>query len=340
MKRIVIITDAWYPQINGVVTTFAAICPLLEKRGYAVSVIHPALFRTIPLPFYPEIRLAIFPRRRLQRLLQKIQPNAIHIATEGPLGLAGRHICRSTALPFTTSYHTHFEQYVHVRFNMFSGFVSTFMRWFHAKSTATMVATESLKSELEARGFQNIAVWPLGVDIEFFVRNPSPPLPLLPKPVFVFFGRLASEKSTEEFLALPLPGTKLVIGDGPDRPYLEKKYGHTARFVGYKHGRDLVNWLSLCDVCIFPSRTETFGLVVLEALACGIPVVAHDVMGPRDIITTGIDGFLSDDLAAAARKALALKGDSCRKTALRYTWKHSTDVFLKNLAFTESIVRS
>ena len=198
-----------------------------------------------------------------------------------------------------------------------------------------MVSTASLKRELESTGFKkNIVIVPLGVDVAHFVRNPTPALPALTKPVFLYFSRLASEKSPEEFLKLTLPGTKLVIGDGPERVRLEKKYGKENIFVGYKHGQELVDWLSLADVFVFPSRTETFGLVALEALACGIPVAAHDVMGPRDIITNGKDGYLSDTLEEAALKCLELSREECRATALQYSWEHSVDTFIKNLVST------
>ncbi len=335
MKKIAIITDAWHPQVNGVVTTYAKIIPILEKRGYAVSVIHPGFFRTIPLPFYPEIRLAIFPRRKIRAMLDELKPNAIHIAVEGPLGVAARSICRKRGIPFTTAYHTHFQLHIEARVHgtFFTPAAYAALGWFHGGARATMVATKSLKNELEKHGLKNLALWPLGVDTEIFKRNTVPRLPPLQKPVFVYFGRLAVEKSSEEFLALDLPGTKLVIGDGPDRIRLKKKYGNRAVFVGYKRGQELVDWLSLADVFVFPSRSETFGLVVLEALACGIPVVAHDVMGPRDIITNGVDGYLSEDLGKAARDALLLDRKNCRETAERYSWEHSVDAFVQNLIF-------
>ncbi len=249
MRRIILVTDAWHPQVNGVVTVFATLCPLLEKRGYVVSVIHPGLFSTIPLPLYPEIRLAVFSWWRVRKLIAEMQPDAVHIATEGPLGLAARAACRARDIPFTTSYHTHFQQYIDVRFKFFSSIVYRLMRWFHNGAASTMVATASLQSELEAYGFKNVVLWPLGVDTERFVRNPTPTFPPLTKPVFVFFSRLAPEKSPEEFLALDLPGTKLVIGDGPDRPRLESRYGKTARFVGYCRATALrFSWERSADI--------------------------------------------------------------------------------------------
>jgi glycosyltransferase involved in cell wall biosynthesis len=193
-----------------------------------------------------------------------------------------------------------------------------------------MVATPGLKRALEARGFRNLMLWPLGVDTAFFVRNGSSGLSL-PKPVFLFFSRLAPEKNPEEFLKLDLLGTKLVVGDGPERKRLQARFGTQAIFLGYKHDQELVDWLSICDVLVFPSRTETFGLVILEALACGIPVAAHDVMGPRDVIDNGVDGFLDDDLRTAALACLSLDRTKCREKALRYSWDASAAAFKRNL---------
>ena len=328
MKKLLLVTDAWHPQVNGVVSCYDRMLEQLPKRGYEVSVIHPGLFRTMSLPGYPEIRLALFPRKRLRKMLADIQPDAVHVAVEGPLGLAARALCRKKNVPFTTCYHTHFQMYLAARgLGLFTPLAYVFLRWFHNGGTQTMVATESLKQELNAHGFKNIVLWPLGVDTEFFKRNPSPALPPLPKPVFVFFSRLASEKNPEEFFQLELPGTKLVIGDGPERRRLEETYGKTHRFVGYKRGQELIDWLSLCDVSVFPSRSETFGLVVIETLACGIPVAAHDCQGPRDIITNGVDGYLSEDLKDAAIQCLSLDREACRKKALSYSWERSAAMF-------------
>ncbi len=333
MKKIVLVTDAWAPQVNGVTRVLEAHINELNARGYETTVIEPGQFRTAPLPMYPEIRFALFARRRVLKLIRELQPDAVHIVTEGPLGWAARSACLGLGVPFTTWYHTKFQLYVDVRLHMFLGPVHWLMRRFHSRAVRTMVSTESLKKELEASGFKNVVVVPLGVDVSQFIRSPNPPLPSLPKPVFAYFSRLAPEKSPEEFLKLKLLGTKLVIGDGPDRERLEKKYGGGNTFVGYKRGQELVDWLSLCDVFIFPSRTETFGLVVLEALACGIPVAAHSCMGPRDIITEGRDGYLGDNLAESAMKCLALSRAECRNKALQYSWEHSAEAFIKNLAF-------
>ena len=333
MKKILLVTDAWEPQVNGVVRVLQALLPLVEARGYEVTVIEPGQFKTLSMPLYPEIRLALFSRRRIEKIIDELQPDAVCLVTEGPLGWAARSVCIELKIPFTTWYHSHFQLYVDMRLRGLLRPVYALIRRFHSVAARTMISTESLKRELESAGFKNLVVMPLGVDAKLFTRNPVPPLPLLQKPVFVYFSRLAPEKNPEEFLKLDLPGTKLVIGDGPDREKLEEKYGTKNKFVGYKHGQELVNWLSLADVFVFPSRTETFGLVALEALACGIPVAAHDVMGPRDIITTGKDGYVSDDLRTAALACLGLSPSDCRAKALKYSWERSADAFIKNLVF-------
>lgn len=333
MKKILLVTDAWAPQVNGVVRVQDAHILALGARGYEVAVIEPSQFFTIPMPRYPDIRLALFARRRVAKRIEELKPDAIHLMTEGPLGWAARSVCMRAGIPFTTWYHSHFQLYVDIRLRGFLRPILALLRRFHSTAVRTMVSTESLKRELESVGYRNVGIVPLGVDVAHFVRNPSPTLPALPKPVFVYFSRLDPEKSPEEFLKLELPGTKLVIGDSNDRAKLEETYGTTNIFVGYKHGQELVDWLSLADVFVFPSRTETFGLVVVEALSCGLPVAAHRVMGPRDIITEGKDGYLRDDLREAALKCLELSPEDCRATALQYSWEHSADAFVKNLHF-------
>ncbi|MFZ2500671.1 MAG: glycosyltransferase family 1 protein [Minisyncoccia bacterium] len=331
MKKLLLVTDVWSPQVNGVVRVLSALIPLLAVRGYEVVVIEPGQFKTIPLLFYPEIRLALFPRRRIAKVIKELQPDAVCLVTEGPLGWAARSVCLQRNIPFVSWYHTHLQLYVDMRLRGFMRPVYAYIRRFHSVATVTMVSTMSLKRELESTGFKNLVIMPLGVDTKLFVRNPNPPLPPLPKPVFAYFSRIAPEKSPEEFLKLKLPGTKLVIGDGPSRVSLERKYGKENKFVGYKRGQELVDWLSLTDVFVFPSMTETFGLVALEALACGVPVAAHDVMGPCDVITEGKDGYLSENLQEAALKCLDLSRDACRAKAEQYGWEHSVEVFIKNV---------
>ncbi len=336
MKKILLVTDAWAPQKNGVTVVQHQLTRLLTERGYDVTVIHPELFRTVALPTYREIHLALFSRKRVARMIADLHPDAIHIMTEGPLGWATRSVCRRQNIPFTTWYHTNLDLYLDVRLHVFLWPIHVLLRHFHSRATHTMVTTESLKKHLELQGYRNVVVVPLGVDTEMFVRNPSPPIAAYPRPVFVYFGRLAIEKRPEDFLKLDLPGTKLVIGAEPQVVYeaLKKKYPEVHFLGKYDVKRELqqfIDQLSLCDVFVFPSRTETFGLVVLEALACGIPVAAYNVMGPRDILSQGVDGYVGDDLADAAIKCLSLARENCRTKALQYSWNYSVEAFIKNL---------
>lgn len=332
MKKLLLITDAWAPQINGASRVAQAHANYLKARGWEVEVVHPAQFTNIPLPMTPDIRLALFARRRVRARVAGRDFDAVHIETEGPLGWAARAACLRYSVPFSTWYHTRFDLYMGAYIAkpvvVLAGRV---LRRFHNRAARVMVSTPTLKATLEREGFLRVAAVPLGVDTGHFVRNLGPKAPELPKPVFAWFSRLAPEKSPEDFFKLDLPGTKLIIGDGPLKPTLERRYGATHMFVGFKTGQELVDWLSRADVLIFPSRTETFGLVVLEALACGNPVVAHDVLGPRDIITDGVDGYLTDDLKTGAMKALTLDRGACRQKALAYSWERATDAFEFNL---------
>lgn len=332
VQKILLVTDAWTPQTNGVVRVLNALIPRLSARGCDVRVVEPQQFLTTPLPVYPEIRLAFFARHRIRKIIDEFHPDAVCIVTEGPLGWSARSVCKAKHIPFVSWYHSHFPLYVDVRLHGLLRPITALVRHFHSAAGRTMVSTESLKRELEKEGYKNLVVMPLGVDTELFKRNPDPQLSELPGPVFVYFSRLAVEKNPEEFFKLDLPGTKLVIGDGPLRKKLEKKYGGTHIFVGHKKGKELVDWLSLADVFVFPSRTETFGLVALEALACGIPVAAHNVMGPGDIVTEGKDGYLSDDLAWAALESICLSPEDCRAKAEQYSWERSADAFVRNVA--------
>lgn len=331
MKRIIFVTDAWKPQVNGLITVFNNLLPALEKRGYEVKVIEPSQFSTIPLPKYSEIRLSLLPKKKIQRILADYKPDAVHIFTEGPLGVVASRVCCAQGLPFTTSYHTNLQLYFGAYAGrMFTAPMQIFLRWFHSRAVRTLVATPGLKAELESYGYTHVALWPFGVDMHLFVRSTESPVMELKKPIFVYLGRIAREKSIEDFLSLDLPGSKLLIGDGPDKVMLEKKYP-AAHFVGYKFGTQLVQYLSLGDVCAFPSRTETFGLAIIEALACGLPIAAYDVMGPRDIVTTGKDGYLGEDIRDSALKCLELSPSDCREKAELYSWERSTDAFLSNL---------
>ncbi len=327
--KIVLVSDAWFPQINGVVTTLFKTKQELEKLGHHVITITPDQFHTIPCPTYSEIRLAIAPSKKVRELLKNFQADAVHIATEGPLGLAARAWCVKQNVAFTTSFHTRFPEYVKLRFHIPLALTYAFQRWFHGAAQYTMVATQALRQELTEKGFVNLVIWSRGVDTELF-RPRDQTLLTAPRPVFSYLGRVAVEKNIEAFLKLDLPGTKYVIGDGPDMAKLMPRYPEVV-FVGFKTGEDLALHLAQADVFVFPSRTDTFGLVVIEALACGVPVAAYPVRGPADIIIAGVSGYLDKDLRSAALKALSLDPARCRAAALQYTWAACTQQFLSHL---------
>ena len=328
--KIAIVTDAWRPQTNGVVQTLSTTAQTLRASGHEVMVVEPNQFRTFPCPTYPEIRLAWFPYRRLSQLLRDFGPDCIHVATEGTLGMAARSWCVRNRFPFTTSYHTQFPAYVRARVPIPLALSYAHLRRFHSAAARTMVATPTLQKQLETRGFRNIVRWTRGVDVELFTRGPKDLLDL-PRPIFVYMGRVAVEKNIAAFLALDLPGTKLVIGDGPERRSLQAQFPAT-QFVGYKFGAELAANLAAADVFVFPSRTDTFGLVLLEALACGVPVAAYPATGPIDVIEHGRTGVLGEDLRAAALAALQLDPAHCRAFALAHTWEAATKQFVGNLA--------
>ncbi|MBI4079682.1 glycosyltransferase family 1 protein, partial [Candidatus Kaiserbacteria bacterium] len=333
MKTLLLVTDIWTPQVSGIATVLTSLVARLERRGWKVVVIHPGLFGTIPFPLYPEIRLSLFPGRKIREIFQATKPDYVHIAVEWMLGPSARRYCVKNRIPFTTAYHANVHKNAYVYLWPFGGIASylagIYMRWFHGAAERMLVSNETLRAELAARGHKNVVVSPFGVDTELFKRNEKSAVdPELTRPIFVYFGRIAKEKSIEEFLEAKLPGSKLVIGDGPYRKHLESKYGTAAKFVGYKRGQELVDWLSVCDVYVFPSRTETFGLTVLEALACGIPVAGHDAIGPKDILTTGVDGYISEDITNAAIKCLSLSKEACREKALRYSWDAAAEKFM------------
>lgn len=335
-KHVIIATDFWKPEISGVTRAIEDLVSRLEKQGFTVAVIHPKLFTTVPLFFYPNVKIALTTKRIVNGIFKQKKPDYIYIATEGPVGLAVRSYCLARRLSFITCYQTHIpyyiEHYTGVKSDMVVRMAYRYFKWFHQKSRAVIVTTKSLRQELAKRGFKKLVVSPLGVDTDFFKRNNTVTLggDSFKHPVFVYLGRIAKEKNIEEFLQSDLPGTKLVIGDGPERLLLEEKY-KDVRFVGWKKGKDLADMLSACDVFVFPSITETFGLVIIEALACGIPVAAHKVMGPKDIITHGVDGFLGKDLAVSAAKCLNLSKEACRQKALLFSAERSFESFKKIL---------
>lgn len=328
--KIAIVTDAWRPQTNGVVKTLSTTADGLRALGHDVTVIEPNQFKTFPCPTYPEIRLAWLPYGRLSELLEDFGPDAIHIATEGTLGGAARKWCLRRGFPFTTSYHTQFPEYVRARVPIPLAVSYAHLRRFHSAAARTMVATPAMQRLLESRGFRNIVRWTRGVDVSLFKPRDKEYLDL-PRPIATYVGRVAVEKNIEAFLKLDLPGTKVVVGDGPARVELEKEYP-AAKFVGYKYGEELASHVAASDVFVFPSRTDTFGLVLLEAMACGVPVAAYPVTGPIDVVTQGVTGELNEDLRAATLAALKLDPQQCRAYALANTWENATRQFLSQLA--------
>ena len=328
--RIAIATDAWTPQINGVVTTLLRTRAELVALGHEVLMITPEGRRTVPCPTYPEIRLALFQGRKVARQLELFSADCIHIATEGPLGFAARRYCVKRRLPFTTSYHTQFPEYVRARAPIPVGLSFAFLRWYHGPARKTLVPTASMKKMLEAKNFKNVEIWSRGVDTVLF--NPADKIEFRShRPVWITVGRISVEKNIEQFLRLDLPGSKVVIGDGPERTRLEHEYPD-CHFLGYKFGAELSAHLAAADVFVFPSRTDTFGLVMLEAMACGLPVAALPVTGPVDVVRQGVTGVLDDDLERACLAALQIDRDACRRFAESRTWRHCTEQFLAQLA--------
>ncbi|GAB3675348.1 glycosyltransferase family 4 protein [Salinisphaera aquimarina] len=329
--RIALLTDAWQPQVNGVVTALTALVAELEAAGHDVLVIHPGLFVTVACPTYREIRLAAAPLPGVARRLQRFVPDAVHIATEGSVGLAGWIYCHLRRWRFTTSFHTRFPEYLNARWPFISVRLGyRVLARFHGRGVRTMVSTPPLAGFLRDQGFSRLALWRRGVDTRQF-RPVAPVALALPGPVFAYFGRVAPEKNVEAFLDLDLPGSKLVIGDGPAREPLEKRYPDV-HFVGMRLGDDLIRHLCAADCMVFPSRTDTLGLVLMEAMACGLPVAAYPVTGPQQVVQQGITGVLDHDLRAAALAALELDPAPGIAHARTNGWAESAAEFAAQLA--------
>lgn len=324
-----IVTDAWLPQTNGVVNTLRQTAAWLERFGHEVRLVTPQDFRTVPCPTYPEIRVAIFPYRKMAARIADFAPEALHIATEGPLGLAARRYCLSHGMRFTTSYHTQFPQYLRSRYPipMWASYLA--LLWFHSAAERCMVSTQNVHDQLAARGFRNLARWQRGVDTQLFRPREKSFLPH-PRPIAAYVGRVAIEKNIDAFLRMPWSGTKLVIGDGPELARLKAEYP-AALYAGYRFGEDLATHLAAADVLVFPSLTDTFGLVNLEAMACGVPVAAYPVTGPIDVVDDGVTGALDEDLERAAHRALRIDPRACRERAERSGWDSCTREFESNL---------
>lgn len=330
--RILIISDAWRPQVNGVVRTLSTVAAELAAMGHAVEVIGPDCFRTVPLPTYPDIRLAVLPRRRLGHMIEAYAPDALHIATEGPLGLSARAWATKGGRAFTTAFHTRFPEYVQARTGLPAAALYPGFRWFHRTGQGVMVAAESLRADLQRRGFERIRPWSRGVDLDLFSPADRDPYAGLARPVFVYVGRVAVEKNIGAFLALDLPGSKVVVGDGPQLAQLRRAFP-VVTFTGPRFGTELSRSYAGADVFVFPSLTDTFGLVILEALACGTPVAAFPVTGPKDVLAAAPVpvGALDADLRIACLRALKADRAACRAYAERFSWRACAETFLSHL---------
>ena len=330
-RKIAIVTDAWRPQMNGVVRTLEAVIGRLREQGREVMVISPDMFRSIPCPTYPDIRLAIGGRRRVGKMLAEFQPDAIHLSTEGPLCWAARKWCRVNKKQFTTAYHTQFPQYAAHRTHLPEKFFWPYIKRFHATSSRVMVSTNSIAAELQSHSIGPTVAWGRGVDLEIFTPDAPPPdiYADLPRPIQLYVGRVAVEKNIGDFLESGLPGSKVVVGDGPALAQLKKAYPD-AHFLGRKSGRELAGCYAGADVFVFPSRSDTFGLVNIEALACGTPVAAYPVPGPIDILTYKT-GAMHEDLTRAITVALWLERADCIAHAQSFSWEASVRQFLDGL---------
>lgn len=328
-SRILIVTDAWHPQINGVVRTLQHLADNLVATGNTVDLLTPQEFRTIPMPSYPDIRLALATPGKVGRRIEAFKPDHIHIATEGPLGILARRHCLKRGHVFTTSYHTRFPEYVRARVPIPESWIYRRLRRFHNSGAGTLVATPSLAKELTERGFEHVRLWTRGVDTEFYRPDRKPVLDLQ-RPIFLSVGRVAVEKNLPAFLDLDLPGSKVVVGDGPGLAALRERYPNV-HFLGMHTGNALAHIYASCDVFVFPSRTDTFGIVLLEALASGLPVAAYNVTGPADVFADGVGGVLSDDLREAAIAALTVDRETARRKATTYSWAACAALFMRHV---------
>ncbi len=326
MKRLALATDAWHPQVNGVVRVLDRLRRETPAFGLEIEVVSPEGFPTVPLPTYSEIKLALCSPSEVGRRIMAAGADYVHIPTEGPIGMAARRWCRREGMPFTTSFHTRFPEYLARRLPVPPDLAYAWLRRFHNAGRATLVSTPRLSDELRSRGFAKTAIWPRAVDTGVFCPGEAARLDF-PGPIFMYVGRVAVEKNIEAFLKLDLPGTKVIVGDGPQRAELARRY-RQAKFLGVHVGEDLVRLYRAADVFVFPSRTDTLGLVSIEAMGCGVPVAAYPVLGPADVIGDSGAGVLSEDLGAAALAALDIPGDVCRARALEFNWEKSASTFV------------
>ena len=327
--RLTLVTDAWLPQVNGVTTTLSRCRDEIEARGHPVTVISPEGRRTVPCPRYPEIRLALTNHTSVWRQIEASRPDAVHIATEGPLGLAARRWCRRRGHPFTTSFHTRFAEYLRVYTGLSERIGYRLLRWFHGAAVRTLAPTPSVRDVLESHGFSGVVCWSRGVDADLFHPRQKPFFDLS-RPIFLYVGRVAAEKNIEAFLALDLPGSKVVVGDGPERERLQRRHPEV-HWAGFCFGEELAQHYAGADVFVFPSRTDTYGVVMLEANASGLPIAAYPVTGPVDVVRDGDTGVLDHDLRAACLAALELDPAACVAWARSQSWGRCAEILLASL---------
>lgn len=326
MNRLLLITDAWMPQINGVATTYKSIVPMLEGHGIEAKIIHPDLFRTVPTT-YPDVRFALVRKRTIHSIIKSFKPTTIHIGVEGPLGIQAKRLCDKLNFKYTTSFHTKYAEYMKEHFGIPTVFGWKCLKWFHSKSSNILVPTDSLITELSERGFRNLSKWTRGVDTDLF----HPRSKTMEGTILTYVGRVSKEKNIRAFLDVNVDGTKVVVGDGPELTALKKEYPNVV-FLGMLTGEPLAQAYANSDVFVFPSKTDTFGIVILEALASGVPVASYNVTGPKDILTEPGIGFMHADLEIAITNALK-QGDkkACVTFAQHQSWKKVGTDFVKSL---------
>lgn len=328
--KIMIVTDAWKPQVNGVVRTLQTTARELQAMSHTVDFLTPLEFSTLPCPTYPDIRLSLLPGGKVTRRLSDFDPDALHIATEGPLGMAARRFALRRGLPFTTAYHTRFPEYVRARTGIPLSWTYAFLRWFHGPSEAVMAPTKVVRQDLESYGFDNVVTWTRGVDLDIFKHQHGDRLKSDP-PIFLYVGRVAVEKNIEAFLALDLPGSKWVAGVGPALKQIQARYPNV-NYLGVLNQHELARVYASADVFVFPSKTDTFGLVLLEAMACGLPVAAYPVTGPLDVLgDCRTAGVMHEDLRTACLEALQLRREDAAAHARKFSWRAATEQFLEHL---------
>lgn len=327
--RLLIVTDAWHPQTNGVVRSLHAVGDEFKARGWVLDYLTPAMFWRLPMPTYPEIELALAPRRAIGTHIARFRPDHIHIATEGPLGFQARLYCEQAGLAFTSSYHTRFPEYLAARAPIPEHLSYAYLRWFHSGASATLVPTKTMAKTLKNHGFSRVKVWTRGVNAQLFTPGPKTRFVDWPAPHLLYVGRVAVEKNIEAFLKLKTAGTKIVVGDGPQRDEVQRAYPEV-KFLGPQRGAELTALYQSADVFVFPSRTDTFGNVIIEALSCGVPVAAYPVCGPIDILTDPQCGALDEDLGQAVAQALTLSPEAARRHAGNFTWSRCADLMCEN----------